>query len=317
MTSEPLAAYRTDPADPARQRTEVEVDGRRLRLTNLRKVLYPEAGFTKAQVLDYYARIAPALLPHLQGRAMTLKRYPDGVAGPHFYDKHCGGAPPWVETAPMWSDRKGADIHFCRLEDTASLLWSVNYGNLEMHPLLSIAPDFDTPTCMVFDLDPGEGAGLLEAAEIALVLHDMLAGVGLDSLAKSTGSKGVQVFVPLNTPVTFEQTKAFSRNVAEVMEARMGDRVVARVDKRLRAGKVLVDWGQNDRHKSTVAAYSLRAKLARPTVSLPLSWADLTAAADAGRPEALLPAPGEALDRVADKRDLFAPVLRLTQRLPG
>src|SRR3954453_22665957 len=167
------------------KQTEVEVDGRRLRLTNLRKVLYPESEVTKAQVLHYYARIAPTLLPHLQGRAMTLKRYPDGVAGPPFFDKHLPGGPPWVETAPMWSERKGQNINFCRLQDTASLLWSVNYGNLEMHPLLSIAPDFDTPTAVVFDLDPGERASILAAAEIALVLHDMLRGVGLESLAKS------------------------------------------------------------------------------------------------------------------------------------
>jgi bifunctional non-homologous end joining protein LigD len=307
------------PADVVREvkQTEVEVDGRRLRLTNLRKVLYPEAGATKAEVLHYYARIAPTLLPHLQGRAMTLKRYPDGVAGPHFYDKHCRGAPPWVQTAPMWSDRKGEDIHFCRLEDTASLLWSVNYGNLEMHPLLSVAPDFDTPTTLVFDLDPGEGAGILDAAEIALVVRDMLHGVGLESVAKSTGSNGVQVYVPLNTPTGFDQTKAFARHVADVMAARMGDRVVARVDKRARTGKVLVDWGQNDRHKSTVAAYSLRAKLGRPTVSLPVDWPELSAAVDAGRSDALLPGPDEALDRVAQTGDLFAPILSHTQRLPG
>jgi bifunctional non-homologous end joining protein LigD len=217
----------------------------------------------------------------------------------------------------MWSDRKGEDIHFCRLEDAASLLWSVNHGNLEMHPLLSIAPDFDTPTAMVFDLDPGEGAGMLDAAEIALLLHDMLAGVNLDSFAKSTGSKGVQLYVPLNTPATFEQTKAFSRDVAEVIAARMSNRVVARVDKRLRTGKVFVDWGQNDRHKSTVAAYSLRAKLSRPTVSLPVTRAELAAAVDAGDAGPLLSRPQEALERVADIGDLFAPVLTLPQRLPG
>jgi len=304
---------RERPAD----QTDVQIDGRRLRLTSLRKVLYPEAGFTKAEALQYYTRAAHTLLPHLQGRAMTLKRYPDGVAGPHFYDKHCRGAPPWVETAPMWSERKGEDIHFCRLEDAASLLWSVNQGNLEMHPLLSIAPDFDTPTTLVFDLDPGEEATLLDAAEIALVLHDMLLGVGLDSVVKTTGSKGVQVYVPLNTPVTFEQTKTFSRTVAELMAARMHDRVVARVEKRLRTGKVLVDWGQNDRHKSTVAPYSLRAKLARPTVSLPIAWSDLTAVVDAGSIDALLPGPQDALDRVSDAGDLFAPVLSQAQRLPG
>src|SRR5829696_4653225 len=180
---------------PGSDEVEVDVHGRRLRLTHLRKVLYPAAGTTKAQVLDYYARIAPTLLPHLRCRAMTLKRYPDGVAGRHFYDKHCAGRPPWVGTLPMWSERRAEEISFCRLDDAASLLWSVNRGNLEMHPLLSVAPDFDTPTAVVFDLDPGEGASMLDAAEIALVLHDMLRGVGLDSRAKSTGSNGVHVYV--------------------------------------------------------------------------------------------------------------------------
>jgi bifunctional non-homologous end joining protein LigD len=301
---------------PGSQDVEVDVDGRRLRLTNLRKVLYPAAGTTKAHVLDYYARIAPTLLPHLHGRAMTLKRYPDGVAGPHFYDKHCAGRPPWVDTLPMWSDRKREDISFCRLDETASLLWSVNFGNLEMHPLLSVAPDFDTPTAVVFDLDPGEPAGILDAAEIALLLRDMLAGVGLESFAKSTGSKGVQVYVPLNTRVDFDASKTFARSVAEIMAGRLADRVTATVDKRLRAGKVLVDWGQNDRHKSTVAAYSLRAKLDRPTVSLPLDWQELTAAIDAAQPDEFLVPPQATLERVARREDTFAPVLSLQQRLP-
>jgi bifunctional non-homologous end joining protein LigD len=304
-------------ARPGTDETEVTVERRRLRLTNLRKVLYPAAGFTKADVLHYYARIAPTLLPHLRGRAITLKLYPDGVAGPHVYDKHCRGAPPWVKRAPMWSERKREAIEFCVLDDLPSLLWSVDHGNLEMHPLLSIAPDFDTPTMLVLDLDPGEPAGILEAAEIALVLHDMLRGVGLESFAKTTGSKGVQVHVPLNTPVTFDATKAFSRHVAEVMASRMPERVVARMDKRLRAGKVFVDWGQNDRHKSTVAAYSLRAKLERPTVAAPVAWPELADVVGGGREQDLLPAPGAVLERVARDGDLLAPVLSLTQRLPG
>src|SRR5215217_6044037 len=181
-----VPAGRMPPGRPGSDELEVDVGGRRLRLSHLRKVLYPAAGTTKAHVLDYYARIAPTLLPHLHCRAMTLKRYPDGVAGRHFYDKHCAGRPPWVETLPMWSERRAQDISFCRLDDKASLLWSVNHGNLEMHPLLSVAPDFDTPTAMVFDLDPGEPAGILEAAEIALLLHDILAGVGLESFAKTS-----------------------------------------------------------------------------------------------------------------------------------
>src|SRR3954447_15513684 len=296
-----------------REALEVEVEGRRLRLTDLEKVLYPESGTTKGEVLDYYARVAPTLVEHLRGRAMTLKRYPEGVGGPHFYDKHCRGRPPWVDTLPMWSERKGEDIRFCRLDEAAALLWSVNHGNLEMHPLLSVAPDFDTPTAVVFDLDPGEPAGILDAAEVAVLLHDMLRGVGLESLAKTSGSRGVQVYVPLNTPAGFDATKRFARSVAGVMAARMPDRVVAQAAKRLRAGKVLVDWSQNDRHKSTVAPYSLRAELPRPTVSAPLAWDELPAS-DA---DALLPGPAEVLDRLADRGDLFAPVLCMRQTLPS
>jgi bifunctional non-homologous end joining protein LigD len=293
---------------------DVEVDGRPLKLTNLDKVMYPQVGFTKAAVLDYYARIAPTLLPHLRGRPMTLKRYPDGVEGPHFYDKHCAGRPDWLPTAPMWSDRKGEDITFCRIEDTASLIWTVNRGNLEMHPLLSVVPDLDTPTTLAFDLDPGEPAGILDAAEIALLLRDMLAGVGLQTWAKTSGSRGVQVYAPLNSPTSFGAAKAFARDVAEVMAARLPDRVVARMDKKLRTGKVLLDWSQNDRHKSTVAAYSLRAKLARPTVSLPLPWEALE---QASGPDDLLIAPQDALDRVEQHGDFFAPVLVCVQHLPG
>jgi bifunctional non-homologous end joining protein LigD len=293
---------------------DVEVDGRPLKLTNLDKVMYPQVGFTKAAVLDYYARIAPTLLPHLRGRPMTLKRYPDGVEGPHFYDKHCAGRPDWLPTAPMWSDRKGEDITFCRIDDTASLIWSVNHGNLEMHPLLSVVPDLETPTTLAFDLDPGEPAGILDAAEVALLLRDMLAGVGLRTWAKTSGSRGVQVYAPLNSPTSFDGAKAFARNVAEVMAARLPDRVVSRMDKHLRTGKVLVDWSQNDRHKSTVAAYSLRAKRHRPTVSLPLPWETVEQAA---RPDDLLIAPQDALDRVEQHGDFFAPVLVCVQHLPG
>jgi bifunctional non-homologous end joining protein LigD len=240
----------------------------------------------------------------------------EGVAGPHFYDKHCSGRPDWLPTAPMWSDRKREDIHFCRIEDTASLIWSVNHGNLEMHPLLSVAPDFDTPTALAFDLDPGEPAGLLDASEIALLLRDMLAGVGLRTWPKSSGSRGVQVYAPLNSPAGFDAAKRFARSVAEVMAARMADRVVAKMDKRLRGGKVLVDWSQNDRHKSTVAAYSLRAKLDRPTVSIPVTWAELEGAVDRGNAEDLLVSPERALERVGEHGDLFAPVLTHVQHLP-
>jgi bifunctional non-homologous end joining protein LigD len=293
----------------------VLVDGHEVRLTSLDRVFYPETGFTKGQALDYYARIAEVLLPHLRGRPMTLKRYPNGVAGPHFYDKHCTGAPPWVEVAPVWSERRGEAIRFCRLEDTASVLWSVNRGNLEMHPLLSAAPDFETPTVLVLDLDPGAPAGPLEAGAVALLAREMLRGVGLESWVKASGGSGVQVYAPLNSPVTYAQTKALARRVAEVLAARLPDRVVARADKRARRGRVFVDWGQNDRHKSTVAPYSLRAKHPFPTVSAPLGWDELERAVAAGDAGALLVSPDESLARVEADGDRFAPVLSLVQRL--
>lgn len=297
--------------------TEVVVEGRPLRLTNLGKIWYPAVGFTKADALAYYARIAPALLPYLRGRPMTLKRYPDGVDGPHFYDKHCRGAPAWLPVAPVWSERQSKDIRFCRLDDRASLLWSVNYANLEMHPLLSVAPDHDTPTALVFDLDPGPPAGILHAAEIALVLHEVLAKIKLETRVKSSGSNGVQVYIPLNLPVTFHATKAFARQVAELLAGRLSERVVARSDKRLREGRVLIDWGQNDRHKSTVAAYSLRAKRERPTVSAPITWDTLRAAVDRGDENALLLGPGDVLERIGEDGDPFHDVLSLTQQLPS
>jgi bifunctional non-homologous end joining protein LigD len=287
-------------------RTEVEVDGHRLRLTSLRKLLYPETGFTTADALSYYAQIAPTLLPHLRGRAMTLKRYPSGVAGPHFYDKHCRGAPPWMQTAPMWSERKGAQINFCRLEDAASLLWSVNYGNLEMHPLLSITPDFDTPTGVVFDLDPGEGATLLHATEIALVLRELLQGVGLQSLAKSACSKGVHV------PRPAQHARELRADQALRAQRRRRDglphgRPRRRSHRQARASRQGARrLGQNDRHKSTVAPYSLRAKHAGPTVALPLPSDELIRAVDTGNPQPLLPTPHDTLDRVSDTGDRFA-----------
>jgi bifunctional non-homologous end joining protein LigD len=295
----------------------VIVDGHELRLTSLDRVLYPEVGFTKARALDYYARIAPVLLPHLRGRPMTLKRYPNGVAGRHFYDKHCTGAPPWVEVAPVWSERRGEDIRFCRLEDTASVLWSVNRGNLEMHPLLSVAPDHETPTALVLDLDPGAPAGPLDAAEIALLAREMLRGVGLESWVKASGGSGVQLYVPLNSPAGFVQTKRFARNVAEVLAARLPDRVLARADRRARAGRVFVDWGQNDRHKSTVAVYSLRAKHPFPTVSAPLDWDELERAVAERDAAALVPGPDAVLARVDARGDTFAAVLTTQQSLPG
>jgi bifunctional non-homologous end joining protein LigD len=296
---------------------EVLVDGRRVSLTTLDRVLYPEAGYTKAQVLDYYARVAPALLAHLAGRPMTLKRYPEGVDGPHFYDKHCSGAPPWVEVAPVWSERKGADVRFCRLEDRASVLWSVNRGNLEMHPLLSVASDPDTPTALVFDLDPGEPATIIECCRVGLALQGMFENLGLQSFAKTSGSKGLQLYLPLNSPdVTYEQTKPFAKAVAELLEGAEPELVVSRMTKSRRRGKVLIDWSQNDARKTTVCVYSLRAA-EQPTVSTPLEWQEVRSALSTKDPAALSFRAPDVLDRVARMGDLFAPVLSLVQQLPA
>jgi bifunctional non-homologous end joining protein LigD len=294
---------------------EVELEGRTLTLTSLDRVVYPEAGFTKAEVVDYYVRVAPAILPHLRGRPLTLRRFPAGVGGPSRYQKCCPDRrPEWLSVAYVWLASHGAEKPFCVVDDLPSLVWSANQGNLELHPMLARAPDVDTPTAVAFDLDPGPPAGLLEAASVALLLRDVLAGVGLRSWAKTSGGKGVQVFAPLNAPgVTYADTKGFARAVARLLAAELPDRVVATVTRRERAGRVLVDWGQNDRHKSIVAAWSLRGR-PRPTVSAPVAWGELEAARSA---EELVFSPADALERLERDGDLFAPVLGEVQALPA
>lgn len=293
----------------------VKVGDHELELTNLDKVLYPETGFTKGDVVEYYARIGPVLLPHIAGRPLTLKRYPNGVTAKHFYEKRCPAyRPGWLPTARMWSDRHGGWVEYCAVDDLASLVWVANTASLEIHPTLARAPAVDRPTSIVFDLDPGAPAGVVECAQVALLLREAFDAVGLLTFAKASGSKGVQVYVPLNTPVTYEDTKAVARGLAEVLERTHPDLVVSSMKKELRTGKVLVDWSQNDEHKSTVAAYSLRAKTGRPTVSLPLTWDEVEDVA-AGNPSVTVAGPGDALTRVEHLGDLFAPVNDLEQAL--
>lgn len=288
---------------------EVEVDGRSLRLSNLDKILYPVPGFTKGQVIDYYSRIAPTALAHLRGRALTLKRYPNGVEAGHFYEKQKPShAPDWVRSEPIQAGDRTIDFVLC--DDLPTLVWLANLADLELHPSLARAEDPDRPTVLAFDLDPGPPAGLAECREVAQLLRETLGQLGLESLAKTSGSKGMQLYVPLNTPVTYDETKPFAQALARLLERDHGDLVVSRMRKDLRAGKVLIDWSQNDRHKTTVAAYSLRAR-ERPTVSTPVGWDEV---ADE-RAELVFEA-GDVLDRVADRGDLFAPVLELEQRLP-
>jgi bifunctional non-homologous end joining protein LigD len=295
------------------------VGGRRLLIRNLDRILYPQTGTTKAELLDYYARIADVMLPHLRDRLLHMHRYPEGVEGPRFWQKACPDhRPEWVPTAPVWSEDKKADIEFCVVDDLATLLWAVNIGSLELHTSLHRRDDLHRPTAMAFDLDPGEAVGLLQCCEVGLRLRDLFGGLGLRSHAKTSGSKGLQVYVPLNTDVTYAQTKPVARAVAELLEAERPDAVVSRMAKALRRGRVLVDWSQNTEHKSMVCAYSVRAK-PRPTVSTPVTWEEVEAALDAGDAGRLVFEMPAVLERVAAHGDLFAPVLTERQelRVPG
>jgi bifunctional non-homologous end joining protein LigD len=295
----------------------LEVEGRTVRLRNPGKVLYPAAGTSKAEVLDYYLRAAPWLLPHLRGRPLTLKRYPEGVDGGHFYEKQSPAhRPDWVRTFPVWSEGRGRPIDFTLCEDAATLAWLVNLADLELHTSLSVVPRLECPTSVVFDLDPGAPAGLLACAALSLELRALLADVGLRAWPKVSGGKGLQVYVPLNRgEQTYEETKPFAHGVALALEEAYPDRVVSRMEKRLRPGKVLVDWSQNDVHKTTVNVYSLRAGPS-PTVSFPLAWEEVARAVRRGRVDGLRVSPAEALSRLGSEGDLFLPVLQVRQGLP-
>jgi bifunctional non-homologous end joining protein LigD len=293
------------------QHTPVEVEGRKLRLSNLDKVLYPETGTSKAEVIDYYARIARAMVPHLADRGVTLRRFPDGVEGGSFFEKRCPGhRPDWLGTVLGPGDRNG-NIHYCCLDSAPALVWAANMAALEVHAPMARS-DIETPTMCVFDLDPGDGTSIVECADVALDVRHVLDGFGLEGFAKTSGSKGLQVYVPLNTPHTHEDASAFALAVAQLLERAHPDQVVSNMKRSLRKGKVLVDWSQNSRHKTTIAVYSLRAR-PRPTVSTPVTWDEVVAAAG-GVPLAFETA--DVLARVDDLGDLFAPTLALEQRLP-
>jgi bifunctional non-homologous end joining protein LigD len=288
------------------RRVEVQVGERRLSLSNLDKVMYPAVGFTKGQVIDYYTRIAPALLPHLRDRPLTMKRYPDGVDGQFFYEKRTPShAPDWVRREQV------GKIEYIVCDDLPTLVWLANLADLELHPSLSLVDDIDRPAVMAFDLDPGPPAGLAECCEVAFLLRDALSQIGLESFAKTSGSKGIQVYVPLNVDdVDYDRgSKALSHALARHLEAQHPKLVVSQQRKELRKGKVLIDWSQNDENKTTVCVYSLRAR-ERPTVSTPLSWDELD------DPDALVFEATDVLERVDEHGDLFAPVVELQQELP-
>jgi bifunctional non-homologous end joining protein LigD len=279
-------------------------------------VLYP-SGFRKGEVIDYYVRIAPAILPHLAGRPLTLKRYPNGTDAGHFYEKRCPEhRPDWVDTAAIWSEREDGEINFCVCNDLPTLVWVAQLASLELHPSLSLTERMETPTTLAFDLDPGEPATIVECARVGMRLREMFGDLGVQCFPKTSGSKGLQVYVPLNTDVTYATAKPYAQAVAQLLERQYPDEITSKMTKKLRKGKVFVDWSQNTETKTTVAVYSLRAK-ERPTVSTPLEWDEVEALAADGDPDAVVFEAGEVLERFAEHGDLFAPVLELEQELPG
>jgi len=296
--------------------TEIKVGSRTVELSNLDKVFYPETGFTKGDVIDYYRAVAPVLLPHLRGRPITLKRYPNGVEGQFFYEKECPShRPEWVKTAAIIRGRDGKAVNYCVINDEASLVWAANLADLELHTSLAVARNVERPQTMVFDLDPGPPAGLVECCEIALALRGMLASGGLEGFAKTSGSKGLQIFVPLNTATNYDDTKAFAHAFARILEEERPEAVLSKPRRSDREGKVFVDWSQNARHKTTVSVYSLRAR-ARPTASTPVTWDEVAAMADEGGADALVFEHHETVARIEAHGDLFEPILTTKQRLP-
>jgi bifunctional non-homologous end joining protein LigD len=301
-------------------RTLVDVDGHTLSLSNLDKVMYPAAGFTKADVIDYYRRIAPVMVPHLAGRPITLVRFPNGVTGSSFFEKNCPShRPEWIETVPIMTTgrRSGRNreelIQYCLLDSAAHLVWTANLAALELHPGLQTNEDLGRPTCVVFDLDPGAPADVLTCAEVAGMIRELLEHLDLSSVVKTSGSKGLQLYVPLNTDVDFDRTKDFALAFGQLLERQHPQLVTTNMAKEQRPGRVFVDWSQNTFTKTTVAVYSLRAR-EHPTVSTPVTWEEIERASSADdlRFEA-----AEVLARVAEHGDLFEPMLTLRQELPS
>src|ERR1700685_3650405 len=294
----------------------IEVQGKQLKLSNLEKVLYPAVGFTKKQVIDYYVRIAPAIIPHLAGRALTRKRYPDGVEREPFFEKNAPmHRPDWVKTVPIWSDRNRRTVHYILADDLATLVWLANLAALELHPSLALATDITCPTEMVFDLDPGPPANIVQCCQVGLWLREIFEHFGLRRFPKTSGSKGLQIYIPLNTPVTYDVTKMFSHALAQLLEHDHRDLVLSEMSKSARTGKVFVDWSQNDEHKTTIAVYSLRAR-EHPTVSTPVTWEEVERAFKKKDASLLVFEAPQVVARVEKLGDLFEPVLELKQRLP-
>jgi bifunctional non-homologous end joining protein LigD len=294
----------------------VEIQGKHLKLSNLEKVLYPAVGFTKKDVIDYYARIAPAILPHLKGRPLTRKRYPDGVDAEPFFEKNAPmHRPDWVKTAAIWSRGNRRNVHYVLADDLATLIWLANLAALELHPSLSLAKEVTCPTEMVFDLDPGPPANIVQCCQVAFWLRDIFDHFELKSFPKTSGSKGLQIYVPLNTDTSYEVTKTFAHALAQLLEQEHPKDVVSDMKKAIRTGKVFVDWSQNDEHKTTIGVYSLRAR-ERPTVSTPVTWEEVERCLKKKDASLLVFESSKAISRFEKMGDLFEPVLELKQKLP-
>lgn len=292
----------------------LDVAGKQVDVTNLNKVFYPKTGFTKGQVIDYYIKISPVLLPHLKNRPISLKRYPNGVEGFFFYEKRCPEhRPKWMETISV-DKTDGGEINYCAMNSLPALVWAANLADLELHTFLHKAPAISRPTAIAFDLDPGPPANIVQCCQVGLWIKAIFDTFGMQSFPKTSGSKGLQVYVPLNTAVTYDKTKAFAKTIAELLEAQFPDVVISQMKKSLRGGKVFVDWSQNDDKKTTANVYSLRAK-DHPTVSTPVTWKEVEQALKKGK--VLTFESDETLARVEKMGDLFAPVLTLKQKLPA
>src|SRR3984957_218115 len=298
------------------EKAELVVAGKKLAVSNLAKVLYPKVGFTKGEVIDYYIRIAPVLLPHLRDRPLTMKRYPNGVDGQFFYEKNCPThRPSWVKTAKVWSEGNDRMMDYCLAQDLPTLVWAANLADLELHTSLARKKNVACPTMMVFDLDPGAPADIVQCCQVGLWLRDLLGKMKLKSFAKTSGSKGLQIYVPLNTPVSFDQTKDLSRALAQLLQAEHPDFVTSNMSKAVRKGKVFVDWSQNDEHKTTICVYSLRAK-EEPTVSTPVTWEEVEDCRKKKKANLLKFRSDQTLARVKKMGVLFEPVEKLKKKIP-
>src|SRR2546423_813518 len=296
----------------------LKIGKRRVAISNPAKVFYNAGKVTKLDVVNYYLQVAPFLLPHFRDRPVTLKRYPNGIHGEAFYEKDAPSfTPEWVKTFPVPRREGGPSINYILINDAATLAWTANIAALELHPFLHRAPRIEVPTQVVFDLDPGEGADIRNCIEVAFLLRDVLVKLRLKSFAKVSGSKGLQLYAPLNTPANYEATQSFARTVAQLLEREHADLVVSDMSKNLRHGKVFIDWSQNADHKTTVGVYSLRAKRHRPYVSMPVTWQELESAWRKNEMERLYFTADAALLRLKKIGDLFAPVLKLSQKLPA